>query len=278
MLCPAVVLLKVTLLDPGVNVPPLLVQLPGRLIAVIEPAANVPEVSVIAPLRVRVAVLATPVNDPAPLFTAKLLKVWIAAEPVKLFAVAPSNVTRPDPGVNVPPLLVQLPAAVMFAPAVNVPAVRSVLPLISKVAGAVKVPSVIVKLFMIRLTVLPPVLNVDAPPLLTAKLLNVWLAALPLMVCPTAPSNVTRPEPGVNVPPLFVQLPAAVIVVPAVNVPADKSVLPLISSVAGAVKVPSVIVKLFMMRLVVLPPVLKVLPLLTMTLLNVVLVAVPLIS
>jgi hypothetical protein len=55
----------------------------------------------------------------------------------------------------------------MFAPAVNVlgPADRSVLPLISKVAGAVKLPSVIVKLFMIRLTVLPPVFSVDAPPL-----------------------------------------------------------------------------------------------------------------
>ena len=163
------------MLVPGVNVPPLFVQSPtGRLIVVIVPAANVPAVSVIEPFSVSVVVLAAPVNDPPLLFTAKLLKVCVATPP-RVFAVPPSNVTVPDPGTNAPApeLFVQLPPAVMFAPAVKIPAVRSVLPLMSKVAGAVKLPSVIVKLFVIRPTVLPPVLSVEAPPLLTAKLLNV---------------------------------------------------------------------------------------------------------
>ena len=66
--------------------------------------------------------------------------------------------------------------------------------------------------------------------------------------------------------------------VPAVKVPAVSSVLPLMSSVAGAVKVPNVIVKSFVVMLVVLPPVESVLPLFTTKLLKVWLAALPLIA
>ena len=82
--------------------------------------------------------------------------------------------------MNPPPLLVQLPAAVMFAPAVNVPAVNRVLPLMSSVAGAVKLPSVMVRLLVVMLVVLPPTVNAPAL-LLRMKLLNDCAAAVPLI-------------------------------------------------------------------------------------------------
>lgn len=75
ILCGAALLLKVTILDPGVNAPPLLVQLPGRPMFVMVPAAKVPAVSVMLPLRVSVVVLLAPVSDPPLLLTTKLLNV-----------------------------------------------------------------------------------------------------------------------------------------------------------------------------------------------------------
>src|SRR2546422_540466 len=171
-------------------------------------------------------------------------------------APAPSNVTVFEPGVNVPPLLVQSPAAVILVPAVRVPALNSVLPFMSSVAGAVKLPSVIVRLLVVMLVVLPPVLSAFAPLLLTVKLLKVWLEAVPLIDWLTElPSKVTVPEPGVKVPPLLVQLPAAVMLVPAVRFPAVNNVLPFISRVAGAVKLPSVIVRSLTVSVVGLTPV-----------------------
>src|SRR5438309_7866453 len=87
MFCPALALLKVTLLEPGVNVPPLLVQSPGRLIAVIVFAENVPAVRVMAPFRFSVARLPPPVTDPPlVLLKVRLLNVWVAAVPLRLRA------------------------------------------------------------------------------------------------------------------------------------------------------------------------------------------------
>ena len=71
----------------------------------------------------------------------------------------PVNVTVPVPGVNVPPLLVQLPETLILVPAVNVPAVNVTFPLIFNVAGAVKLPVVSVRSLTVRATVLPPVLR-----------------------------------------------------------------------------------------------------------------------
>ena len=51
---------------------------------------------------------------------------------------------------------------------------------------------------------------------------------------------------------------AAVMFVPAVNVPADNKAFPLMSNVAGAVNVPLVIVRSVVWTVVVLPPVFKI--------------------
>ena len=81
------------------------------------------------------------------------------------------------------------------------------------------------------------------------------------MLCAPVPSKFTVPPvPGVNVPPLFDQLPATLIVVPAVKVPVVSVTLPAMSKVAGAVKLPSVSVRLLTVSAVVLPPTLNVCP------------------
>ena len=175
-----VVLLKVTMLEPGVNTPPLLVQSPSKLIVVIVPAERVPPVNVIDPLRAKVVVLPAPVNELVLLRT-MLLNVCVAAEPFKFPAVALSKVTVPEPAENAPPLLVQLPAAVMFAPAVKVPAVKTALPLMSSEDGAVNKPSIIVRLLTTSAVVFAAADNVP-PALLTAKLLKVWVTGVPLIL------------------------------------------------------------------------------------------------
>ena len=115
--------------------------------------------------------------------------------------------TMPVPGVNVPPLFVQLPVAFVFAPAVNVPAVNVAFPLIFSVAGAVKLPVVSVKLLTVSAVVLPLTLRVVPADLAIVTLLNVCEAAMPLIACAPVPLNVTVLVPGVNVPPLFIQSP-----------------------------------------------------------------------
>src|SRR5436190_19904186 len=123
-------LLNRTVPVPGVNVPPLLVQSPLGLIVAAVPAANVPALSV-AVLTLRVVVLPPTVSVPPPLLTVKLLKVCVAAVPFKFWPAPPLKVTVPVPGVNVPPLLVQLTATLIFAavPAANVPEVSNIVPL-----------------------------------------------------------------------------------------------------------------------------------------------------
>ena len=70
------------------------------------------------------------------------------------------NVTVPAPGVNVPPLFVQVPVTFVLAPAVNVPAVSVTRPEIFIVAGAVKLPVVSVKLlFTVKAVMLPLVFS-----------------------------------------------------------------------------------------------------------------------
>ena len=69
---------------------------------------------------------------------------------------------------------------------------------------------------------------------------------------------------------MLVQFPAAVIFVPAVSVPALNNVLPLMSRLAGAVKLPLVIVRSFVTMVVGLAPVANAPPpLVTVRLLNV---------
>ena len=94
------------------------------------------------------------------------------------------------------------------------------------------------------------------------------------------PVKLTVPLPGVNVPPLFDQLPATLTAVPAVSVPAVKVRLPPIVKVAGAVKSPDVSVRLLTVSAVVLPPTLKICPtvLAIVTWLNVWLATVPLMA
>jgi hypothetical protein len=76
--------LKITVLEPAVNVPPLFVQSPAILIAVIAPADNVPAVIVNVPFNVRVVVPPAPLRVCPDLFTVRLLKVFIATEPLML--------------------------------------------------------------------------------------------------------------------------------------------------------------------------------------------------
>ena len=84
-------------------------------------------------------------------------------------------------------------------------------------------------------------------------LLNVWLAAVPLIACATVIlPKLTVPEPGAKVPPLLVQLPLTVWVkVPEVNVvplpnttlpPTDKSTTPVALADPFIVKLPPIAV------------------------------------
>jgi hypothetical protein len=116
--------------------------------------------------------------------------------------------------------------------------------------------------------------------LFTVRLLNVWLAAVPLIAWAAVELlKVTVPVPGAKVPPLFVQSPETLTFVPAVNVPAVRVAVPLMFSVAGGVKLPSVSVKPLNVTVVVLPETLNVpVDLLTTTLLKVWEAAVPLIA
>lgn len=127
--------------------------------------------------------------------------------------------------------------------------------------------------------VLPP--TVSAPPdLFTVRLLNVWLAAVPLMLCAPDPLNVMVPAPGVKVAPLLVKSPATFVFVPAVNVPEVRRISPETDSVLGPVKDPAVRVKsLDTFNVAVLPPTLSVPPdLLTTRSLKVCVPTVPLIN
>ena len=89
-----------------------------------------------------------------------------------LWAPAPSKVTAPVPGVNVPPLLVQLPAILVLAPAVNVPAVNVRPPVMLSNAGEVKLPVVSVRLFTVKVVVKPDTLRVWPAVMFTIRLLN----------------------------------------------------------------------------------------------------------
>ena len=128
---------KITVLEaPGVNVP-VLPQLPATFMVVTVPAANVPAVILKLPFRVSVAVLPPPVSVWPVLLTVRLLKVWLAAVPLR-FCAAPAllKVTLDEPGVKVAPLFVQLPAMGMLVmvPAANVPEVSNIVPLKVSVA------------------------------------------------------------------------------------------------------------------------------------------------
>ena len=182
------VVLKVTVPEEWVNVPPLLDQSPDTLILEAVPAVKLvpePNVSVlrfnvvVEPPMVRALVLAVVI----------LLNVWLAALPLMFWLPALLNVTVPDPGVNVPPLLVQSPDTLILE---AVPAVKLV-------------PEPNVRVLRFNVVVEPPM--VRALVLAVVILLNVWLAALPLMFWLPALLNVTVPDPGVNVPPLLVQSP-----------------------------------------------------------------------
>ena len=52
----------------------------------------------------------------------------------------PVKVIVPVPGINVPPLLIQLPDSVIDVPVVNVPEVNVRSPVTFRIAGAVKFP------------------------------------------------------------------------------------------------------------------------------------------
>src|SRR2546429_2208458 len=101
----------------------------------------------------------------------------------------PLKTTLPAPGVN-EPLLLQFP-----------------LMLTVDAVPTSKVPVVMVKSCAVRLVVPPATLRIWAV-LLTVILLKVWVTAVPWIFCP-APVfwNVTVLVPGVNVPPLLIQLP-----------------------------------------------------------------------
>src|SRR5947208_16713595 len=130
--CVLLLPLKITVLEaPGVNVP-VLAQSPATFKVVIVPAAKVPAVILRLPFRVSVVVLPPPDSVWPVLLTVRLLKVWLAAVPLMFCAaVVLLKVIVDDPGVNVPPLLVQLPAIGMFVivPTANVPEVSNIVPL-----------------------------------------------------------------------------------------------------------------------------------------------------
>src|SRR6202008_4412664 len=198
-----------------------------------------------------------------PFFTSTLLKVWVEAVPFIACAPEPWNKVVPVPGVYVPPLLVQLPNALILAPDVSVPEVRVVFPLTTTVSGQVNVPAVIVSAFVTILTVLPEADKVL--PFFTSTLLKVWVEAEPFIACSPEPWNKVVPVPGVYVPPLLVQLPNALILAPDVSVPEVRVAFPLTTTVSGQVNVPAVIVSALVTILTVLPEADKVFPFFTST-------------
>jgi hypothetical protein len=130
----------------------------------------------------------------APVAIERPAKVVLEEPPMVL--LAPVNETVPLPAVNaeVELLFAQLPARLMVVavPAANVPEVRVKSPL------------------TVRVVVLPPTVTVW-PESFTMRLLKVWLAAEPPIVCPAVVLlKVIVQLLGVNVPPLFDQLPPTV--------------------------------------------------------------------
>ena len=163
-------------------------RLPPTPIVYGEPASVAPELTVRAPL---IVVLVPNVVVPVGIKIIRLLNVCEAAEPFITWASVPLKVTVPVPGVNVPPLLVQLPATLILeaVPAIKVaPAPIVTFPeTLSVVDGVVKVPPKRVTLVVVTVPLEP---------------VNVPL----LIVMP--PLKVTGLVPPVKVPPLFTRLPA----------------------------------------------------------------------
>ena len=176
------------------NVPPLLVQLPAILMEEAVPAERlVPEPMVRLPFKF-IVVVEPPTVRALVFDVVRLLKVCDADVPFIAWAPEPLKVTVPVPGVNVPPLLVQLPAILILD---AVPAVRLV-------------PEPMVKLPLKFMVVVEPP-TVRALVFDVVRLLKVCDAAVPFMAWAPEPLKVTRSVPGVNVPPLLVQLPPNVI-------------------------------------------------------------------
>ena len=194
IVCPGLVPLKVTVPELCVKVPALLVQLPAILILEAVPAVRlVPELMVKLPFIFMVTV--EPPTVRALVFdVVRLLKVCEEDEPLIAWAPVPLKVTVPVPGVNVPPLLVQLPAILILE---AVPAERLV-------------PEPMVRLpFKVMVVVEPP--TVRALVFDVVRLLKVCDAAEPFIAWAPVPLKVTVSVRGVNAPPLFVQLPAILI-------------------------------------------------------------------
>ena len=100
-------------------------------------AVKLPVVSVKVPFTVSAVVEPPTLNVcPAVLFTVRLLKVWDAAVPLMALEL-PVNVTVPEPGVNVPPLLAQSPTMEIVCPfAASVPLATVIVPAsVSPAAG-----------------------------------------------------------------------------------------------------------------------------------------------
>ena len=168
---------------------------------------------------------------PVPLIV-MLLKL-VAVEPPMVDV--PLNTTVPVPAVNVPALLVQMPATfILPAGAVSVPVKVRLLnelvlaPDIVVVPAKVTVPVPGVK--VPSLTRFPTMLivpdgRVNVFPVVIVTMLN---AAVPATV--VAPENVTVPVPAENNPPLIVQVDPFMnrLLVPAENVPPEKRAVPLI--------------------------------------------------
>ena len=186
-------------------------NVPVEAPAVLGCVSVLPEATVMSLLvsaRTPLTVLSLFIAMPPASLLVRLLKV-VAVVPPIVWPAPPLKVVVPAPGVNVPPLLVQLPVTLVFVPPVKTPVASNRLPFTFSVAGPVKPPAVIVRSFVVTVTVLPPAANVP-PLLLTITLLKVWLAAVPLIDWVPPPLKLTVLPVGVNVPPLFVQLPGDV--------------------------------------------------------------------
>ena len=85
-------------------------------VSVLEPTVNVPLVKVNVPLMV-IPLLRL---RPALLISVRLLKVFVPL-PLIVWRLLPLKVTKPLPGVKVPPLLVQLPFRIALSPGVKLP-------------------------------------------------------------------------------------------------------------------------------------------------------------
>ena len=109
-------------------------------VMILPPSANVPAVKLIFPFTATAVVLPATDNVCPLLSTVRLLKVLLTEVP--LIACAPAallKVTVPEPGIKVPPLLVQLPPLpvrliLVAVPASKVPAVSVSVPPIFKAA------------------------------------------------------------------------------------------------------------------------------------------------